>query len=342
MVIAEVAVLASEARALHAGTGGSVTRLWRIRTLATAVLLLLTLLGLLAPAGGAAAPAAQAGVTETWESDWGPLTITYGGTGSWRQSATAIGQITGSTYDPSARRLTFTYTQDWNQATGEAVVALAEDGRSMSGRWSQTLPSGEGSQGTWNLRRAEPSLLLGMAAPPAVEAEAMACPPEAGAGDEGELAMAIAHAPARSAQFGCRAGYEQYLKQERDAARSEAQATGLRPFAAVGCTERVLRGGVPADDALFADAVATCYGQATNEADAAVDGAQGLFAALFEQVHAQYGETVAACATAGWRRFLERVAAVAWPKPLDSGEVVAQLASGVLVTFAHTCFVNGA
>ncbi|MEA2641252.1 MAG: hypothetical protein QOF51_2646 [Chloroflexota bacterium] len=105
------------------------------------------------------ASAAQ-GDAETWESDWGQLTLSYGPpvTGTWQQSASQIGLIDGGSYDPDTRTLFFTYTQDWNQVIGEAVFSVAPDGLSMTGTWDQLDNTGHNA-GTWIAQRATPSLL---------------------------------------------------------------------------------------------------------------------------------------------------------------------------------------
>jgi hypothetical protein len=102
---------------------------------------------------------AQPGM-ETWDSDWGPVSITYGGSGSWKQSATQTGLIKSSQYDPSTGKLTFQYYQDWNKATGEAALTLSRDGMRFDGTWSQEYAAGGGDSGSWAMTRKEPSLLL--------------------------------------------------------------------------------------------------------------------------------------------------------------------------------------
>lgn len=88
-------------------------------------------------------------------------------------------QITGGCYDPASRTLTFTYTQDWNQARGEARLALSADGLTLSGTWSQVATAGAPRGGSWTARRSSPSELLGFTTPCPQLIEPATAPPAA-------------------------------------------------------------------------------------------------------------------------------------------------------------------
>src|SRR6185503_12672588 len=65
----------------------------------------------------------------TWQSDWGPVTLRVsknGVSGSWKQTATDIGQITGGSFDEKTKTLTFTYSQAWNKKTGKVSLVFSE------------------------------------------------------------------------------------------------------------------------------------------------------------------------------------------------------------------------
>jgi hypothetical protein len=115
------------------------------------------------PPAGSSAPAWQ-GATEMWATDWGQLTITYGGKGSWLQGG-STGEITSSKYDPASRVVTFTYYQTWNKQEGEATLTIALGGQGFNGTWQQrtlgtSAPFGSGGKGTWSGTRAMPSVLV--------------------------------------------------------------------------------------------------------------------------------------------------------------------------------------
>ena len=55
------------------------------------------------------------------------LTVANGGvSGSSQRSATAVIKITGGSFDPATKRLSFTYIQQWSQRTGKASFEFRE------------------------------------------------------------------------------------------------------------------------------------------------------------------------------------------------------------------------
>ncbi len=126
---------------------------WRVMLAASLVLTLVH----------GAPPVVAQSSTETWDSNWGTVTITYGGTGSWDQGGGKIGQITSSRWDPAAMSLTFTYHQSWNQMTGQALLTLSDDGMTLYGTWAQKPDGSSGGWtdgGGWIATRNTPSVLL--------------------------------------------------------------------------------------------------------------------------------------------------------------------------------------
>jgi hypothetical protein len=115
---------------------------------------------------------AQAGPTEEWESNFGPVTLQLGdltrpsirvegfwlqapGTGACPPSGGPCrGVIRDGQYDRTARALDFTYYEDWVNLTGSARLILLDDGRTFAGIWTQP-----GSTGNWTLTRTVPSVL---------------------------------------------------------------------------------------------------------------------------------------------------------------------------------------
>lgn len=93
----------------------------------------------------------NSGLAGLWRTDWGNMTLhVHAGniTGSWDQGGGKIGRITGGTFDPVKKVLTFKYYQDWNKQNGSAELKLSDDGKKLFGTWKQ----GSGS-GTWTMTR---------------------------------------------------------------------------------------------------------------------------------------------------------------------------------------------
>jgi len=85
-----------------------------------------------------------------WESDWGPVTLsgTTSITGSWKQGAGKVGIIKSGEYDAATGKLTFRYYQHWNNQNGTAELTLSDDGKALSGTWTQS-----GASGGWKMTR---------------------------------------------------------------------------------------------------------------------------------------------------------------------------------------------
>ncbi len=142
----------------------------------------LALLAILATALAAILPAVPAVAdsgTETWDSDWGKVTISYSGsgntlsiTGSWVQGSSGTGTMTSGSFDRTSRTLTFRYYQPWNKANGGATFAMTADGMRMSGTWKHD----GGAGGSWTMTRTTPSGMLGTpAASPTQAAPTVSC-----------------------------------------------------------------------------------------------------------------------------------------------------------------------
>ncbi len=58
------------------------------------------------------------------------------------------GAIKTGTFDYRARRVTFTYFQHWNKQNGRVELVLADDGKSMTGQWTQ-----QSGSGSWTIKR---------------------------------------------------------------------------------------------------------------------------------------------------------------------------------------------
>jgi hypothetical protein len=97
------------------------------------------------------------GIDGTWQSNWGPVTISTRAdpvdpnawivTGGWQQGSNQHGVFNG-TYRGGI--LTFRYYQPWNKKWGNAWFSVMEDKRSMKG-WYQH--DGSSSRDAWNLWR---------------------------------------------------------------------------------------------------------------------------------------------------------------------------------------------
>ncbi len=101
-------------------------------------------------------------ITGTWSSDYGK--VVFSGTnaaltGSWDQGGGSIGRITGGSYNPATRRLTFTYYQSWNNQDGRTEFTLSNPGGvlTLKGTWRQwTHGSPEPANahsGSWTMTR---------------------------------------------------------------------------------------------------------------------------------------------------------------------------------------------
>jgi N-formylglutamate amidohydrolase len=122
-----------------------------------------------APAGQTGPATGSPGLSGSWNSDWGPVSLRHSSiegrapvqvVGEWQQPPGAgacpaqqgppgcVGRIEQGRYDPATGVLEFTYYQDWNDTRGTARLTLAPDGAALSGTWTQP-----GEQGTWTLQR---------------------------------------------------------------------------------------------------------------------------------------------------------------------------------------------
>jgi hypothetical protein len=75
------------------------------------------------------------------------LTVANGGvSGSSQRSATAVIKITGGSFDPATKRLSFTYIQQWSQRTGKASFEFRESSTNyiLTGIWRDDV-SGSGN-----------------------------------------------------------------------------------------------------------------------------------------------------------------------------------------------------
>jgi hypothetical protein len=110
--------------------------------------------------------------TESWASDFGPVTLSVH---EWTDSVSSVdgwwaqpsgtgacpptgrpcrGEIYDGRYDRATRTLTFTYYEDWVDITGSARLVLSEDGLILAGTWTHQ----NGATGSWTLVRVDPSL----------------------------------------------------------------------------------------------------------------------------------------------------------------------------------------
>lgn len=113
---------------------------------------------MVASASGATSDASSANqVCGTWQSGFGPVTITKAGpidgdkvsiTGFWEQSPDKRGIIRSGAYRLGSKTLEFDYYQQWNDQTGQAKFSLSDDGKTFKGTFSQPTASGE-----WVLNR---------------------------------------------------------------------------------------------------------------------------------------------------------------------------------------------
>ncbi|MBI2265502.1 MAG: hypothetical protein HYU64_10070 [Armatimonadetes bacterium] len=97
------------------------------------------------------------GISGTWKSDWGPVTLQHGAiqggqpvgvTGHWVQGPDKRGTFTGGSYNPSTGVVTLNYYEPWKKISGSATLTLSADGKTLSGTWKQ--PDGAGS---WTMTR---------------------------------------------------------------------------------------------------------------------------------------------------------------------------------------------
>ena len=91
----------------------------------------------------------------TWQSDWGPVDLNVSPnsvTGSWKQSGTGTGQITGGSFDGKTKKLSFKYSQAWNKKTGKVNLTLSETnaGYVLNGSWGHDDGS---NSGNWSLKK---------------------------------------------------------------------------------------------------------------------------------------------------------------------------------------------
>ena len=68
-------------------------------------------------------------ISGAWQSDWGAVILTAEQNGKpimikgyWDQGDGKRGVITSGTYDPSERKLKFTYYEDWNKKYGSGTL----------------------------------------------------------------------------------------------------------------------------------------------------------------------------------------------------------------------------
>ncbi len=98
-----------------------------------------------------AQPAADE-LTGAWDSDFGWVTLDTRKSGvvsgHWIQSATKKGYITGGTFAPGTRTLTYSLTQPWNGEKGSATFTLSADGSKLDGTWKHSSGSGK-----WQMTR---------------------------------------------------------------------------------------------------------------------------------------------------------------------------------------------
>lgn len=91
-------------------------------------------------------------LTGAWDSDFGWVTLDTRKSGvvfgHWVQSATKKGYITGGTFAPRTRTLTFFLTQPWNGEKGSATFTLSADGSKLKGVWKHSSGSGK-----WQMTR---------------------------------------------------------------------------------------------------------------------------------------------------------------------------------------------
>ena len=91
-------------------------------------------------------------LTGAWDSDFGKVTLetTKSGvvSGSWIQGINKKGIITGGTFTPGTRTLTFFIAQPWNNQKGSATFTLSADGTKLDGTWKHSSGNGE-----WQMTR---------------------------------------------------------------------------------------------------------------------------------------------------------------------------------------------
>jgi len=89
-------------------------------------------------------------ISGAWQSDWGAVILTAEQNGKtimikgyWDQGDGKRGVITSGTYDPSERKLKFTYYEDWNKKYGSGTLILSKNARTFSGSYEQPGGGGE-------------------------------------------------------------------------------------------------------------------------------------------------------------------------------------------------------
>ena len=87
-----------------------------------------------------------------WDSDFGKVTLetTKSGvvSGYWIQEINKKGIITGGTFTPGTRTLTFFIAQPWNNQKGSATFTLSADSTKLDGTWKHSSGNGK-----WQMTR---------------------------------------------------------------------------------------------------------------------------------------------------------------------------------------------
>jgi hypothetical protein len=92
-----------------------------------------------------------ANIAGTWNSNFGPVSITQSGQavgGTWHQEQGKDGRIEAGSYDPASGVLTFRYYLPWSSMRGNAQFQLSSDGKTFDGTYTQ-----ENGQGVWTMHR---------------------------------------------------------------------------------------------------------------------------------------------------------------------------------------------
>ena len=105
-------------------------------------------------AGQSAKAADEARIAGSWTSKYGTvifnITPNGGISGFWKQDK---GQGTVSNGLFVGNSLAFSYYEPWSKATGTALLVLASDGRTLTGRWAERDGEGKETNGDWLLTR---------------------------------------------------------------------------------------------------------------------------------------------------------------------------------------------
>ena len=100
------------------------------------------------------AAAAPPEIIGQWESSFGLMTLRESSgtdkegkgkeiSGFWIQDRGKRGVIRSGKFFPKTRKLEFSYFQDWNKQSGQGNFELSEDGKTLTGKWSQANGSGD-------------------------------------------------------------------------------------------------------------------------------------------------------------------------------------------------------